>query len=500
MMIEVIHMRTSRAARLIAMAGAVAMFAAAPGAGAAPVQRAPGDLSWTSAFGTAVPRTFSSLSAADTHGTFIGAVGSSSSYGPDTDPFWGPPLLERDGIAYGIDATDGHAIWSSTFAGPADTWQSLDTVALSPDGSRMFVAGSEEPKDSNASESSALVLCLDAATGDLLWQQRFGDGSRAFWGSYIDVTPDGATVVVGGSEWENSKPPVVDKTGGSLLTMALDGSTGDVKWHREFQSKVGSPMDRARGMVLSPDGSQVVVTGMGSKRKSWDLDYATIAYAVADGSRSWIAWYDGRYSGFQDTDIPEGIAFDPSGSQVVVTGYSQSERRGYSFATIAYGTTDGQQRWVDRYDGPAPGNTSDIPTGIAFAPDGSQVYVTGSDQEFLSTVAYEPATGDRAWVNVRPYRTGGGEMPDIGLMTDPEDGALLMGGQVVFRYGRGAMALSPVDGAQLWLSSTPPTGRFAYYGSVASSDAVLLFGRQPVRDKINGNSSIPAIASYSTVP
>lgn len=91
-------------------------------------------------------------------------------------------------------------------------------------------------------------------------------------------------------------------------------------------------------------------------------------------------------------------------------------------------------------------------------------------------------------------------MPDIGLMTDPEDGALLMGGQVVFRYGRGAMALSPVDGAQLWLSPTPPTGRFAYDGCVASSDAILLFGRQPVRDKINGNSSVPAIASYSTVP
>ena len=153
-MVGMTHMTPSRATRLIAVASVVAMIAAAQSAGAAPARRAPGDLSWSSSFGAAVPRTFGGLSAADTHGTFIGAVGTTRSYGPTTDPWWGPPLLESDGLVYGIAATDGHAIWGNTFAGPADTWQSLDAVALSPDGSRMFVTGSEETKDSNSSESS----------------------------------------------------------------------------------------------------------------------------------------------------------------------------------------------------------------------------------------------------------------------------------------------------------------------------------------------------------
>ncbi|MEX0834149.1 MAG: PQQ-binding-like beta-propeller repeat protein [Actinomycetota bacterium] len=457
---------------------------------ASPLPLAPGDLAWSVSFGAGVPLTHAGFDAVAAHGGFVAAVGEKSTYGPVSDPFEGRPLLERDGLVFGIDASNGDELWSRMFPGAPNTWQTLDAVALSPDGSWVFVTGSESPKDEF--DRNVLILCFDTATGDLLWERRYGDGTKDRWGSFIEVTPDGGTVVVGGGAWENSHPPVIGPVGGRFVTLALDAATGVVEWHREWQHRFGlDRVDEARGMALSPDGSQVVVTGM-SNRKARGIDYATIAYAVEDGTRSWIAWFDGPATGLDDQDTPEDVVYDPDGSQVVVTGYSWNNRNGYMFATLAYRASDGHRRWLVRYEGPARGLTSDIPTGAAFAPNGTQVYVTGDDQRSVSTVAYGAGSGSERWVRVRSHAAGKVH-PSDGLAVDSDDGTVLMGGRLGPKaHPFAAMALDPADGARLWASG-PPSDDTRLRHFTASGDQLLIVGRV-----VNGNASIPAIASYDS--
>ena len=71
---------------------------------------------------------------------------------------------------------------------------------------------------------------------------------------------------------------------------------------------------------------------------------------------------------------PWGIALSPDGSKVFVTGASPglSVTQG---VTVAYDATTGTQQWVAQYDGPA--HLGDIDLGVAVNPAGTRVFVTG---------------------------------------------------------------------------------------------------------------------------
>ena len=57
----------------------------------------------------------------------------------------------------------------------------------------------------------------------------------------------------------------------------------------------GSGLDEANGVVSSPDGSKVFVTGR-SNNSSTGYDYATIAYDAATGAPLWTQRYNGTGS------------------------------------------------------------------------------------------------------------------------------------------------------------------------------------------------------------
>jgi hypothetical protein len=68
---------------------------------------------------------------------------------------------------------------------------------------------------------------------------------------------------------------------------------------------------------VSADGSEVFVTG-GSQGMTRGSAYATVAYDGSSGAQLWVA----RYDGSPDRDGPAALGVSPDGSQVFVTGMS----------------------------------------------------------------------------------------------------------------------------------------------------------------------------------
>jgi hypothetical protein len=82
---------------------------------------------------------------------------------------------------------------------------------------------------------------------------------------------------------------------------------------------------------VSPDGAVVFVTGQSGT--STIFDYATVAYDAATGARLWVRRYKGQGDG---EDAATSLGVSPDGTQVFVTGHSNGGTTNYDYATIAY--------------------------------------------------------------------------------------------------------------------------------------------------------------------
>ena len=116
------------------------------------------------------------------------------------------------------------------------------------------------------------------------------------------------------------------------------------------------------GMALDTVGN-VYRTGW---RQNGDV---CLTLKLTNGHKAWISTYHGAASGANQGNA---IALDAAGN-IYVAAYSPGTNSGNDIVTIKY-DNNGNQLWVQRYDGPAPGD--DIPTAIAVDNQGG-VYVTG---------------------------------------------------------------------------------------------------------------------------
>jgi DNA-binding beta-propeller fold protein YncE len=198
----------------------------------------------------------------------------------------------------------------------------------------------------------------------------------------VAVSPDGSRVFVTGSS--------ATTTGGfAYATVAYDAATGARLWVARYYGPHGAGPDTlATSVAVSPDGSKAYVTGASAASASADLTaYATVAYDTVTGARLWVA----RYTGPAKESAAVQLVVSPDGSEVFVTGSAVKVFRNlgqYQYATVAYDAATGSRRWLRLYPDRArysPG------VGIAVSADGSKVFVTGTTAEpgfHYATVAY----------------------------------------------------------------------------------------------------------------
>jgi DNA-binding beta-propeller fold protein YncE len=249
-------------------------------------------------------------------------------------------------VAYA--AATGARLWVATnFTGGALA------VAVSPDGTTVFVTG------------QTTTAAYSAASGALQWSQPV---SQAGGASQVAVSPNGQEVLTSG--YNNNFQDV---------TVAYDAASGATLWTRHIPS-AGSPA----GLLVSPDGFEAVLAGSGTKGQ-----YQTVAYALATGGTLWTRHYRGPFP----TNMISSAVISPDGSQVVVTGLSAGHV--FDDATVAYDAATGAKHWtrVTRSAGAAP--------ALAISPDGARVFLTGGGKAksffTIRTTAYDSATGARIW-------------------------------------------------------------------------------------------------------
>lgn len=332
-------------------------------------------------------------------------------------------------IAY--DASSGAVRWQAHYSGGLPE-PGARAMALSPDGTRLFVAGEWQ-------FGSAMVV-YDAATGQQLWAtSSSADAALPHRVGSVGVSPDGATVfltgykIAGDFNWDydtvafdaasdarlwtasydgpahgNDQPTALavstdgtkvfvtgrspSETAEDYATVAYSTTTGAQLWVARYNGAIGGP-DQARAIAASPDGTKVFVTGWSSDGTY--ANYATVAYVTATGAQLWAS----RYSSQTGDDIAEAIAVTPDSNEVVVTGHSQGSDSLHA-VTIAYSTTTGAALWTDQ----APHDVADQGSAIGVSPDGTKIYITGSgfssSSDDFATVAYDALTGNTQWAHL----------------------------------------------------------------------------------------------------
>ena len=229
-------------------------------------------------------------------------------------------------VAY--DAISGHPLWITRYNGPGNAEDLAQAMAISPDGTKVFVTGYSFGLNSLADYATA---AYDAATGTELWLHRYNGASNGFDYSYaLAASPDGTRVFVTGSS-DGTDLGISD-----YATVAYHAVTGKELWSSRYNGP-GNYTDSAQAIGVSPDGSRVFVTGYSSGNDvDFPFDYATLAYNAVTGQRLWLNRYN---SPAKHSDLAYDLVVSPDGAKVFVTGASDGIESGTDYATLGYATT-----------------------------------------------------------------------------------------------------------------------------------------------------------------
>jgi len=241
----------------------------------------------------------------------------------------------------------------------------LTGIAVSPDGSRVFIAGSSG------------IFAYGATSGIQFWNVEYKQAYRRLHLS-LAVSPDSSTLYV---------------TGGSMApgsvqhywTAAIVAGNGFQMWQATYHGPATSQATGSTAIALSPDGSAVYVTGSAGQASGLN-EYATIGYDAATGHQLWLASY--RTPNVNDNAA--GLAVSADGSTVYVTGTSIANyNTPADYATVAYRATSGAQLWSAQYAVTGAQNNA---AGVVVS--GGNTIVTGTSgpylgQSVLATVAYQ---------------------------------------------------------------------------------------------------------------
>jgi outer membrane protein assembly factor BamB len=273
------------------------------------------------------------------------------------------------------DAASGSLLWSSLYGGLATGYDIGEAMAVSQDGTRIFVTGNS---DGATSYDDFSTVAYDAATGSQLWVARLDTTGLDDQGWAIGVSPDGARVFVTGVG-------TTIATHSDYTTIAYDSGTGTALWQSRYRGTFTDSLDVPSALAVSANGTLVFVTG-----QSGD-DYATVAIRAATGRPLWAARLDGT---LHAVDGATSLALASDGTHIYVTGYLDQADTLENYGTVAYSAGTGTQLWLATYDGTGEYGPVRAACCVRAGPDGTRVFVTGREDldqtgSGYTTIAYQ---------------------------------------------------------------------------------------------------------------
>jgi len=242
--------------------------------------------------------------------------GSVMAISPDGSRFYVSASTGGGFLTTAYDASTGEKVWTEAHAtdfeevGPS-------AIAVTTDSSRVSITGAGCLECDEGLEEAGITFTY-SSTGSLLWSKE--DDGADFCGcvqeSVLSIGPKGATVYVGGGNLGG---------GGCYLLLAYDDKTGASRWSRSFG---GNCFHAVTAVAAGPGGENVFVVGQLHRA------YETLKY-TSSGRFQWARAFSGPTRGI---DIPAGIAVNPAGTRVYVTGTSPGLHSKNDYATVAYTT------------------------------------------------------------------------------------------------------------------------------------------------------------------
>lgn len=330
----------------------------------------------------------------------------------------------KDIAVVAVDAATGTQLWVARHHAPSDGGEVPMDIAVAPDGARVFVAGVEDfvlAGPDGPGDGRFVTLAYDASTGERLWAATLeGSGPGSSVAFAVEPAPDGSRVYVSG--------PRAGPDGSlELSTIAYEAGTGEEAWRASRPGVGAEGLDALRTeLAVSPDGSRVYVAGSeGLTPVSRPADYLVVAYEVGDprrlGDQVWAVGHDAGGQG-----VVRDLAVSPDGRSLFLAGKSE-----YHGVTLGFDAETGDSRWEARIVGNGL-------SGLAVAPSGDRVYVTGSDiwlavgfQGYppdvepifqtggVLTAAYDASHGTELWIRrFDPPDLGFEEARGVGISPD----------------------------------------------------------------------------------
>jgi DNA-binding beta-propeller fold protein YncE len=166
-----------------------------------------------------------------------------------------------DYLTVAYNAHTGANVWARRYNGTGNRNDIANAIAVSPDGSKVFVTG----RSRNASGNSDYLTYAYSSKGVGVWLRRYdGTAHRNDMANAIAVSPDGRKVFVTGQSGGNGGGIVTY----DYVTYAYGAKTGGALWGRRYNHDT----DIATSIGVSPRGGAVIVTGSTSE------GYTTLAY------------------------------------------------------------------------------------------------------------------------------------------------------------------------------------------------------------------------------
>ena len=366
---------------------------------------------------------------------------------PDGSKVFSVGVVGHNGYAVNgyvsANASNGQRIWLRTFQ--YQGYGNAYAVAVSPDGTTVYVAG--------YAGNYTFIGSYNAGTGIPVTSRMvlFAGAYSSAWA--IAVSPDGSTLYVDSTEYDAQDHPL------GARTFALNSGTLATLWNQYIPK--GDPVNGA--IRVSPSGNAVYWVGVhygADTSKLSEQDYEMAAYQTSNGAPLW----NETYNATSKDDIAWALTLSPDGSDVYVTGYSQGVSSGGDQATLKLNATSGSVLWTSRYNSPA--NRDDWGFSLTISSDGSTLYSAGgrgravgsaTTYDYLAT-SMNASNGSVNWAR---FYNGPGDYMKSDAFDEGYDAELSPDGSHLFVTGQSyrtgtsfdlATVAYDTSGNQLWIA------------------------------------------------
>ncbi|MFM9960443.1 MAG: beta-propeller fold lactonase family protein, partial [Planctomycetaceae bacterium] len=296
-------------------------------------------------------------------------------------------------------------------------------VTISPDGNHVYVASNQD--------DSVAVFSRNSGTGVLTFVEFEDDGVGGVDGldgaTGVTISPDGSHVYVASS------------TDDSLAVFSRNSGTGALTFVEFKDDGVGgvTTLDGANAVAISPTGSHVYVTAQN------DSAVTTFSRNSTTGVLTLVEAKIDNTGGVDGLSGAAGVVVSPDGSHVYVTGSLDD-----SLAVFGRNSSTGALTFVEfKDDGLAGVNGLDGATGVTISADGNHVYVASLVDDSVAAFSRNSSTGALTFLSFEDDGVDGVDGLDgaTGIAISPNGGHVYVASQtdssaVVFARNAGAAA------------------------------------------------------------